>query len=142
MPKNDTPLVHFQNPAGLPSPPGFSQLVEIGSGVKLILISGQASLDATGQLIGANDFRVQVTQTFRNLEVALAAAGASFSDVVKLNYYCVESVPDSEIPVLREVRNLFLNTLQPPASTLVFVSRLVRPDWLVEIEATAVVRSA
>jgi enamine deaminase RidA (YjgF/YER057c/UK114 family) len=125
----------------LPSPPGFSQVVEIGSGGKLVLISGQASLDPTGQLIGANDFRAQVTQTFRNLEVALAAAGASFSDVVKLNYYCAEGVADSEIPVLREVRNQFLNTEQPPASTLVFVSRLVRPDWLIEIEAMAVLRS-
>ena len=74
--------------------------------------------------------------------MALAAAGASFSDVVKLNYYSAESVPDSEIPVLREVRNQFLNTQLPPASTLVFVSRLVRPDWLVEIEAVAAVRSA
>jgi enamine deaminase RidA (YjgF/YER057c/UK114 family) len=142
MSTSDTPLVRFQNPANLPSPAGFSQLVEIGSGGRLILISGQASLDAAGHLIGANDFRAQVTQTFRNLEVALAAAGASFSDVVKLNYYCVESVPDSEIPVLREVRNQFLNTQPPPASTLVFVSRPVRPDWLVEIEAMAVVRSA
>lgn len=142
MSTSDTSLVRFQNPASLPSPAGFAQLVEIGSGGKLILISGQASLDAAGQLIGANDFRAQVTQTFRNLEVALAAAGASFSDLVKLNYYCVESVRDSEIPVLREVRNQFLNTQLPPASTLVFVSRLVRPDWLVEIEAMAVVRSA
>lgn len=140
MSKQDEPLARFHNPAGLPAPMGFSQLVEIAVGGRLILLSGQAALDAAGSLIGAGDFRAQVTQTFKNLEMALAAAGASFSDVVKLNYYCVESVPASEISVVREVRNQFLNVRMPPTSTLVFVSRLVHPEWLIEIEAMAVVR--
>lgn len=81
----------------------------------------------------------QVSKAFENIGCALEAAGTSFKDVVKLNYYCVESVPANEMSAVREIRDRFVNTQAPPVSMFVFVSRLVRPEWLIEIEATAVV---
>jgi len=134
---NESP-VRFINPASMPPPFGYSQVAEVTRG-KLILIAGQVARDTAGNTVGAGDFRAQVASTFQNLGNALAAVGASFSQVVKLNYYCVESVPATELSVVREIRDQFVNTQAPPASTFVFVSRLVRPDWLIEIEALAVV---
>lgn len=126
----------FHNPAALPSPPGYSQVAEVPAGTRLIFLSGQVSLDSTGQLVGGADFRAQAMHTFRNLQAALAASGATFRDVIKLNYY-VRSV--ANLAVLREVRDQFVNTAAPPASTLAEVSGLFRPDLLLEVEAIAVV---
>lgn len=134
---NESPI-RFLNPASMPPPVGYSQLAEVTRG-KLVLISGQVSRDPSGNTIGTNDFRAQLELTFQNIGLALAAAGATFAQVAKLNYYCVESVPASELAVVREIRDRFMNTQAPPASTFVFVSRLVRPEWLIEIEALAVV---
>jgi enamine deaminase RidA (YjgF/YER057c/UK114 family) len=75
---------------------------------------------------------------FENLKRALAAAGATFNDVVKLNYYLVDA---SQLSVLREVRDRYVNVAAPPASTLIEVRRLFREDLLIEVEATAVARS-
>jgi len=129
------------NPKGLSSPLGYSHIAEIGAG-KLVQIAGQVSLDASGALVGENDFPAQVERTFQNVKTAVEAAGGTFADIVKLNYYCVESVKADRLPALREIRDRFVNVQSPPVSTLVFVSRLVRPEWLIEIEATAVVRPA
>jgi len=134
-------LFRLFNPQGLSSPLGYSQVAEI-SGGKLVHISGQVSLDASGVLVGQDDFPAQVECTFQNLKTAVEAAGGTFGDIVKLNYYCVERVNPDQLPVLREIRDRFVNVEKPPASTFVFVSRLVRPEWLIEIEATAVVRRA
>jgi enamine deaminase RidA (YjgF/YER057c/UK114 family) len=118
-------------------PLGYSQVARITGG-KLVQIAGQVALDASGALIGADDFAAQVEQTFRNVKTAVEAAGGTFADVVKLNYYCVERVSADLLPALREIRDRFVNVENPPASTFVFVSRLVRPEWLIEIEASAV----
>lgn len=117
---------------------GYSQVAEVIRG-KLILIAGQIARDASGSDVAPGDLRGQLTKIFENIEHALAAAGASFQDVVKMNYFCVESVPASEISVVREVRDRFINAQAPPVSTFVFVSRLVRPEWLIEVEAWAVI---
>jgi enamine deaminase RidA (YjgF/YER057c/UK114 family) len=76
---------------------------------------------------------------FENLKTALAAAGATFDDVIKLNYYCADSVDAAGIAVVREVRERYLNSKNPPVSTFVVVRRLVRPEWLIEVEAVAVI---
>jgi len=94
------------------------------------------SLDRAGKLVGERDMRAQAEQAFQNLKAALEASGAKFENVVKLNYYFTDI---SQIPVVREVRDRFINTLNPPASTAVEVKRLVRPEWLIEIEAVAIV---
>jgi enamine deaminase RidA (YjgF/YER057c/UK114 family) len=127
----------FLNPAGMPVPRGYSQLVEVPAGTRLLFFSGQVGLDSAGALRDPGDFRAQARQTFENLEAGLRAAGATFADVVKLTFYVLDV---KQVPVLREVRDQFVNTEAPPASTLVEVRRLFRDDVLLEIEAIAAVR--
>jgi enamine deaminase RidA (YjgF/YER057c/UK114 family) len=117
---------------------GYSQVAEIRSG-KLVYIAGQVPFDKSGNLVGQDDFLAQAEQVFRNIKAAVEAAGGSFSDVVKLNYFCVEAVDPSLIPQILKVRDQFVDTKNPPTSTFVVVKRLVRPEWLIEIEAVAVV---
>ena len=130
-----TPPEHltFLTPNTLPTIPGFSQIVKVTGGT-IIYLSGQVALNTSGQLVGRGDFAAQAEQVFENLKAALAAAGADFSHVVKLNIYLLDRV---NLPVLREVRDRFVNTQTPPASTLVQVSGLAQPDFLLEIEAIA-----
>ena len=124
----------FLSPDTLPRPFGYSQIVDAPAG-RIVFLSGQVPLDAAGNLVGEADFAAQVRQVFENLTAALAAADASWSDVVKLNYF-VRDI--GEVAALRAIRDEYVNTEQPPASTLVEVSRLFRDDVLVEVEAVAV----
>ena len=126
------------NPPDLHKPVGYSHVAEITSG-KLIFIAGQVALDQNGNIAGAGDFRSQVEQVFANLGTALKAVDAGFHNIVKLNCYCVDTVEPSQIAVFRGVRDAHVNAANPPVSTLVVVSRLVRPEWLIEVEAIAVV---
>jgi enamine deaminase RidA (YjgF/YER057c/UK114 family) len=116
---------------------GFSHVVT-ATGGKTVYVSGQVSVNEKAEVVGKGDFRAQVERTFENLKVALAAAGATFADVVKVTYFVVGLKPDL-VPVVREVRGKYLDMKNPPASTLVGVEALVVPDWLIEIEAIAVV---
>jgi len=124
----------FLSPDTLPRPFGYSHVVDAPAG-RIVFVSGQVPLDAAGNLVGEGDFAAQVRQVFENLTAALTAAGAAWSDVVKLNYF-VRDI--GEVAALRAIRDEYVNTEQPPASTLVEVSRLFRDDVLVEIEAVAV----
>jgi reactive intermediate/imine deaminase len=113
------------------SPPGYSHAMQAGG---LIFVSGQVAFDAHGSVVGVGDMGEQARQAFRNLGAVLEAAGASFADVVKLTYF----VRDIEaIGAVRVARDEFVNTANPPASTLVEVSRLFAPELLIEIEAVA-----
>jgi enamine deaminase RidA (YjgF/YER057c/UK114 family) len=124
------------NPETMAKPvAGYSQVAEVTGG-KLVYIAGQVALDKSGTLVGKDDFPAQVEQVFKNLK----AAGGDFNDVIKLNFYCAESVDPALIPQVRGIRDQYVNTQNPPASTFVVVHRLVRPEWLVEVEATAVVK--
>ena len=127
------------NPKGMPATIGYSHVAEITGG-KIVYISGQVSRDQSDALVGERDFRTQVEQVFQNVKTAIEAVGGSFANIVKLNYYCVESVEPSQMPVVRQIRDRFVNTTNPPASTFVVVSRLVQPEFLIEIEAVAVVQ--
>jgi enamine deaminase RidA (YjgF/YER057c/UK114 family) len=127
----------FLNPPALAAPRGYSHVVEVPAGSRLIYLSGQVPLDSVGNVVGPRDFRAQAEQVFANLERVLAAAGATFDDVVKLNFY-VRDV--TRLADLRAVRDRHVNTAAPPASTLVEVSRLFRDDVLLEVEAVAAVR--
>ena len=118
---------------------GYSQLAEVSDG-KIVYIAGQVALDRSGNFVGKDDFRVQAQQVFDNLKAAVEAAGGDFHSVVKLNYYVADSVDPALIPAIREIRDKYVNTANPPTSTLVVVKRLVRPEWLVEVDAVAVVR--
>jgi enamine deaminase RidA (YjgF/YER057c/UK114 family) len=128
----------FLNPSALPTSRGYTQVVEVPAGSRLVYISGQVPLDKEGNLVGAGDFRGQAEQVFTNLGSALAAVGATFAHVVKLNFY-VRDV--SHLADLRAVRDRHVNMTAPPASTLVEVSHLFRDDVLLEVEAVAAIPS-
>jgi enamine deaminase RidA (YjgF/YER057c/UK114 family) len=85
------------------------------------------------------NFEAQAEQVFRNLRIAVEAAGATMADIVKLNIYLVAEVDQAAVPKLRAIRDRYVNAEKPPASTLVVVSRLARPGWLIEIEAVAAI---
>lgn len=125
--------IRLINPPTLPTPPGYSQLAVL-SGGELIVIAGQVALDPTGAVVGAGDFAVQTEQVFRNLLAALDAAGAGPRNLVKLTTFVTDL---AHIATFRKVRDHFLDPSHPPASTLVEVSRLFRPDFLIEVEALA-----
>jgi enamine deaminase RidA (YjgF/YER057c/UK114 family) len=102
----------------------------------MVFVSGQVALDQAGKLVGPNDLGAQTRQVFTNLRTALESVGGSFDDVVKLTYYLLDA---SQIATVRRVRDEFVNTTHPPASTAVEVRRLVREDFLIEVDAVAVV---
>ena len=119
----------------LPPSPGYSQAVEACPG-RIIYIAGQVSVDRAGKLVGEGDMRTQAQQTFENLKAALEASGAKLENVVKLNYYVLDV---AQLPAVREVRDKFVNTANPPASTVVEVKQLFREGFLIEVEAVAAV---
>ncbi len=127
----------FLNPPSLCPTFGWTHVVSSRGG-KTIHISGQVAVDDKGQVVGKGDLKAQTERAFENIRLALAAVGAKFSDVVKTNLYVVGLKPE-HVPVIREVRSRYVSADHPPASTLVGISALVGPDWLIEIEATAVV---
>jgi enamine deaminase RidA (YjgF/YER057c/UK114 family) len=125
----------FLNPPTLYKPPGYSHVVEVRGPGRVVYIAGQLGFDAQGNLVGApGDFRAQAMQAFENLKLALAAVGAGFGDVVKLNNYLTDM---SHLPVFREVRDHYLNVSAPPASTTIEISKFARNGALIEIEAVA-----
>jgi enamine deaminase RidA (YjgF/YER057c/UK114 family) len=128
--------LRFSNPKTLAKPPGYTYVVEATGPNRLIFIAGQLGLDMNNQLVGApGDFRAQAEQAIENLKLALADAGATLRDVVKINNYLTDMV---HIAIFREVRDKHFNMAAPPASTTVAISQLARPGALFEIEAIAV----
>ena len=129
--------VKFINPLTLCKTHGWTHVVA-SSGGRTIHISGQTASNAAGEVVGKGDLKRQTEQTFENLRLALEAAGATWGDVVATRLYVVNLKPE-HVPIIREVRGRYVSPDHPPASTLVGVSALVGADWLIEIEATAVV---
>jgi enamine deaminase RidA (YjgF/YER057c/UK114 family) len=126
------------NPPELGTPPGYSQIVDVQAS-RMIFIAGQTALDRNGELVGRNDFAAQADQVFRNLSTALQSVGCTASDLVKLTVFLRDM---SDLTTYREARNRFFTTVTPPAApavTLVEVSKLYGPDFLIEIEAVAAV---
>jgi len=122
------------NPPALSTPTGYTHIVEVTGPNRTIYISGQIAYDKDGKVVGAGDMKAQAEQVFRNLEAALTAAGATFSDVVKMNSYITDM---SKVQAVRDVRAKYFTTAAP-ASTFVEVKGLVRPELLLEIEVVAV----
>ena len=119
-------------------PAGYSHIAKVNRGT-IVYLAGQVSSDASGKLVGEGNFEAQVEQVFGNLKIAVEAAGGTMADIVKLNIYLVAEVDQADVPKLRAIRDRYVNVERPPASTLVVVSRLARPGWLVEIEAVAAI---
>jgi enamine deaminase RidA (YjgF/YER057c/UK114 family) len=131
------PTANFINPEGMHRPTGYTHVVEVTAG-RPVYVAGQVAMDREGALVGPGDVRAQARQVFDNLRVALEAVGAGFDQVVKLNFYLLDA---SQLPVVREVRDEYVNTRQPPASTAVEVRRLFREEFLIEVEAVAMITS-
>jgi enamine deaminase RidA (YjgF/YER057c/UK114 family) len=124
------------NPPELGTPPGYSQVVEVTAS-RIIFIAGQTALNRDGSLIGKNDFAAQAEQVFRNLSFALQASGCTASNLVKLTVFLTDM---DNLTSYREARNRFFASVTPPAApavTLVEVSKLYGPDFMIEIEAIA-----
>jgi enamine deaminase RidA (YjgF/YER057c/UK114 family) len=121
----------FINPTTISKPGGYSHVVEITGPGRIVYIAGQLGVDTDGKVVG--DFSAQAQKAFENLKAAVASVGATFNDVVKLNNYLVDI--GTNLTAYREVRDRFVNTAQPPASTTVGVPGLARPDALYEVEA-------
>ena len=125
---------YHRAPAGLAPGNGYSHAVAATG--RFVAVAGQVAMDEQGELVGEGDPRAQAERVFENLRLALAAAGATFDDVVKFGVFTTDI---SILPVVREVRDRFVDTDNPPASTAVQVGALFRPGYLLEIEAYAVV---
>ena len=124
------------NPPDLGPPPGYSQVVEVQAG-RIVFIAGQTALDREGALVGKDDFAAQADQVFRNLAVALEAIGCTAANLVKLTVFLRDM---NNLDAYREARNRFFAAVSPPAApaiTLIEVSRLYGPEFLIEIEAVA-----
>jgi reactive intermediate/imine deaminase len=128
------PVMKHTNPDSLSKPAGYTHLVEVTGG-RTIYVSGQIALDKAGHVVGAGDLRAQATQVFENLKAALAASGATFANVAKITVFMTDV---AQIQAFRDVRDKYI-TGEPPASTLVQVVRLARPELLIEVEAVAVI---
>jgi enamine deaminase RidA (YjgF/YER057c/UK114 family) len=126
----------YINPQSLFAPPGYSHLVEVTGPGRTAYIAGQVGIDRNFKIVGApGDARAQIKQSFENLKSALAEVGATFSDLVKITNYLVDI---AHLKDLREIRDTYVNTAAPPASTLLVVSRLAIEGLLFEIDAVAV----
>ena len=114
---------------------GFSQIA-VASGSRIMTISGQVGWDAEQKIIGYDDLRSQTFQAFRNLELAMKTVNSSLDDVVSLRIYIVASVMDDSASIRDALKYFFPE--KPPTTTWIGVSRLADKDFLIEIEALAV----
>jgi enamine deaminase RidA (YjgF/YER057c/UK114 family) len=129
--------VEHLNPEGLPQNAAFSNVVVVTGPVRTIYIGGQDAVDATGQIVGVDDIGAQAAQVFANVQTALEAAGAGLEHVVKWTILIVQGQPLE--PGFAEFQRVWGERPNPPAITVAFVSALASPEFLVEIEAIAVV---
>jgi enamine deaminase RidA (YjgF/YER057c/UK114 family) len=129
-----TPNVTYNNPPTMPKPPGYTQVVEANTPGRILFIAGQLGYDAAGKQ--GQDFRTQTTLVFENLKAAVESAGGHMENIVKLNTYLTDI--RVQLPIVREIRDKYVNTAAPPASTMLEIQKLAREGALIEIEAIAV----
>ena len=119
-------------PAGLHQPTGYTHVVRVGN---LAFIAGQTAADSSGRVVGVGDIEVQAAQVYENMKTALASVGVDFSSLVKTTTYLTRP---EDLEGYRRARSKYLTT-DFPASTLLIVTRLANPDYLIEIEAIAAI---
>ncbi len=127
-------ITHIPAPEGVLPGAGYTHVV-MGSG-RLVAISGQVALDEDGKIVGEGDPEAQARQVFENLRRCLAAAGATFDDVVKFTFFTTDI---GLLPVIRTVRDTYVDVERRPASSAVQVAALFRPELVLEIEALAII---
>ena len=129
--------VQHLNPDGLHKNPAYSQAVVVAGNAKTVYVGGQNAVDASGQIVGKGDLQAQTKQVLRNVETALAAGGAKLEHVIKWNVYIVQG--QSVLPGFNAFRQAWGDRPNPPTVTVLFVAGLANPDFLVEIDAIAIV---
>jgi enamine deaminase RidA (YjgF/YER057c/UK114 family) len=131
--------IEMLNPDGLPKPDVYRQM-SVATGSRTVFLSGQVARTAEGEPVGPGDLAAQTEQAYLNVATALAAVGAGFDDVAKINVYVVDLAPekiaDFGAGVMRAAERLGIDPIKP--ITLLGVSSLAEPDLLIEVEATAV----
>jgi enamine deaminase RidA (YjgF/YER057c/UK114 family) len=123
----------FLSPETMPRPYGYSQVVEVTGG-RAVYVSGQVPLDVDNQVVGVGDFAAQTRQAFENVRLGLEAVGLTFAHVVKIQMFLTDI---KNLPAIRVIRDEYVNTANPPASTTVQVAALFHPDVLFEVDAVA-----
>ena len=129
--------VEYVNPSALNKNPAFTNVIVVTGSVKTVYVGGQDAVDASGAIIGKGDLKAQTEQVLKNLQLALAAGGAQFEHIIKWNLYIVQGQPLRA--GFEAFQRIWGNRPNPPAITAVYVSGLAHPDFLVEMDAIAVV---
>ncbi|MCT3649816.1 RidA family protein [Elizabethkingia anophelis] len=131
-------MIQFKNTDSVFQIKGLSQVVEVPLGAsRMLILSGQVPVNQKGEVVGS-DIRTQSRQVFQNIQSVLEYCGANFNDIVKLGIFTTDI---SKIAKFREVRDQFINTTNPPASSLLEVKGLFRKDVFIEVEVTAIVKN-
>jgi enamine deaminase RidA (YjgF/YER057c/UK114 family) len=129
--------VKHMNPDTLHNNPAFTQVVVVAGPAKTVYVGGQDAVDASGNIVGKGDLAAQAEQVLANLQAALAAAGATLEHIIKWNVYVVQG--HALQPAFAVFQRVWGRRPNPPAITMVFVAGLAHPDFLVEMDAVAVV---
>ena len=129
-----TPGVRFDNPKTMPEPRGYTHVVEVSGPHRTIYISGQLGVEPSGKELAG--FNAQATQVFENIKAALESVGGTWDNVVKTTAFLTDI--RTQLPMLRPIREKYVNIKSPPTSTTVEVSKLAREGLLLEIEAIAI----
>jgi enamine deaminase RidA (YjgF/YER057c/UK114 family) len=129
--------VEYISPDGLHKNPAFSNVIVVTGSTKTIYVGGQDAVDAFGQIVGKGSLKVQVGQVLKNMEIALEAGGAKLEHVIKWNLYVVQGQSLQE--GYTAFQALAGKLSKPPAITMAFVAALANPDFLIEMDAIAVV---
>lgn len=129
--------VEYLNPDGLFQSPAFTQAVAVTGPAKTVYVGGQNAVDAKGKAVGKGDIAAQSEQALQNVGVALEAAGAEWENVIKMNIYVAQG--QSVQKGYEAFQKVWGKHPNPPAITVAVVASFANPDYLVEIEAIAVV---
>ena len=129
--------VEHLNPEELHKNPAYTKAIVTTGDVKTVYVGGQNAVDASGEVVGKGDIEAQAEQTFKNLETALAGGGAKLDHVIKWTIYVLQGQPPQ--PAFGVFQRVWGNRPNPPLITLLFVLGLAHPDYLMEIDAVAVV---
>jgi enamine deaminase RidA (YjgF/YER057c/UK114 family) len=132
-----TGQVQFVNPDALNKNPTFTNVIVVTGPVKTVYVGGQDAVDASGAIVGKGDLNAQTEQVLKNIQAALAAGGAQLEHIIKWNLYVVQGQPLRA--GFESFQRFWGNRPNPPAISMVFVAGLANPDFLVEMDAIAVV---
>ena len=139
MSSNPTPKgeVLYINPSGLHNNPAFSQVISVSGPVKTIYVGAHGATDAAGNLVGPGDVKAQTEQALKNIQIALEACGARLEHIIKWSIYITEGQPMQD--AFEAAMRFWGKRPNAPANTVMYVSSLVPPVFLIAIEAVAVV---